>query len=76
MHIFISGVTGFIKTNFAIMTNHMHPGSNSCLGSIAENSTKLIVKVRQFAKKFVNPYNVGEHVELLGRFQLESNNRT
>lgn len=56
------------------MFNHTNPKNNSCFGAIAEDRTKLPIKVRHFGEKFSSPYEVGDHIELLGRFQLESKN--
>lgn len=69
--LFILGVTGYVKTQFAVMINHQYPTNSCCFGAIAEEMTKLPVKIKTFPKNFPSPYNYGDHIELLGKFQLE-----
>lgn len=55
------------------MVNYQNPKNSSCFGAIAEDKTKLSVKIRKFPKPFSSPYVVGDHLQIFGKFQLESN---
>lgn len=54
------------------MINNKFPSNNCCFGAIAEKKIKLPIKIRQFPKNVISPYQIGDHIELLGKFQLES----
>lgn len=73
--VLILGVAGYVKTKFAVMINHQYPTNNCCFGVIADETTKLPVKIKNFPKNFSSPYDYGDHIELLGKFQLEGKNK-
>lgn len=70
-HIYVKGITGYIKTNFAVVINQQKTSSNECYGAIAENKVKLVVRNFKFEDNFLSPFEDGEHVEILGILQRE-----
>ncbi|KAH0546750.1 hypothetical protein KQX54_014669 [Cotesia glomerata] len=65
---------GYIKTNFDVIKNQ-RDNTLSCVGSLAsESQRKVEAKIIKFELPFINPFNKGEHVEIIDNaiFHIES----